>query len=195
MQSAKEIARELENIQFVSGPDWYEDFIDRVSSLPHDLLEEALTIFIEEVVRNRIYDLETFSDVYNIMALAWHDVYLPWVELISKYGTKEMFQIMDEHVNTEDLWFYVLALSSAYQIDASRVKQVITWLEDGGHDIGELLEDYVSELNSSSINESEYDIALILELCTYLRLDIHAQEWVKDGGKVAQRIGPLLEEV
>ena len=102
-----------------------------------------------------------------------------------------MFQIMDEDVNSDELWFALLILSSACEIGTERVRKVLDWLEGGGHELEEVLEDYVSELNTSRVNENDYDVTLILALCPHLGLDVRAQSWTTDGGKVAQKISPL----
>lgn len=193
----REKSEELKEIVLEGGPDWRDRFTDVVESLDDNILELTLARFIEEVVRSKLYNFEDFVAIYEVTSTIWHNrsIYLPWVEVVSKYGTEAMFQIMDEDANSNELWFVFLALGQAYAISSERLAKVIEWMEENGHDLDEILDDYVDQLNRGSIRDTDYDIAVILALCTHLQLDIASQPWATDGGKVAQKIRPLLEGV
>ena len=189
---------ELEAIVLEGGPDWRDQFSEVLESLDDETLENTLTHFIKKIVRNRFFGFETFVEIYEITsAEIWQNqnVYLPWIEVVSKYGNQEMFQIMSEDVNSEELWFALLVFGEAYKIGSERLDEVIDWMEEGGHDLEEILEDYIDQLNDGYISENDYDVAIILALCTHLGLDVASQPWVSNGKKVAQRISPFLEGV
>lgn len=187
---------QLKEIVSSGDPDWHDEFLDVVESLPEDKKEDILAAFIEDVIRNRTFEFEDFKEIYEVTGEIWQTgIYLPWIELVSKYGTEPQFQIMDEDVNSDELWFALLVLDSAYQISSERVQTILRWLSDGGHGIDEILEDYVDELNDGAISHDDRDVPLILGLCTYLELDVAAQSWTQDDGVVARLIRPFLEGV
>ena len=186
----------LREIVLEGGPHWRDNFSNYVESLDEAQLEVALSLFIEEAVRKQLYVFSIFTELYEITSAIWQrsNIYLPWVEVISKYGTEEMFQIMDEDVNTDESWFLLLVLDSAFEISTERLASVISWLDGGGHSIKGAIIDYVDKFNlrKAGTESDEKDIAVILTLATYLHLDVASETWAKDGNRLSLKITPYL---